>query len=57
MNDIAQKLQMPFKGVDIQRRVQQARKLPDGNHYVTAIPYISYRAIQKRLNEVFGPFG
>jgi hypothetical protein len=57
MNNVAKQLQKPFEEADIQWRVQQAGVSAKGNPYVMAIPYISNRAIQKRLDEVFGPFG
>ena len=50
-------LQKPFEESDIQWRVQQAGIPASGKPYVMAIPYVSNRAIQKRLDEVFGPFG
>jgi len=54
---IALSLQKPFNEDDIQWRVQQAGISANQNPYVMAIPYVSNRAIQKRLDEVFGPFG
>ena len=56
-DDIALALQKPFEESDIQWRVQQAGIPASGKPYVMAIPYVSNRAIQKRLDEVFGPFG
>lgn len=56
-SEIALALQKPFEESDIQWRVQQAGIPKNGNPYVMAIPYVSNRAIQKRLDEVFGPFG
>lgn len=56
-NSIEKKLQRPFDEEDIQWRVQQAGIPASGKPYVMAIPYVSNRAIQKRLDEVFGAFG
>lgn len=55
--ELAKKLQAPFEESDIKWRVQQAGIPSSGKPYVMAIPYVSNRAIQKRLDEVFGPFG
>lgn len=54
---IEKQLQRPFDEEDIQWRVQQAGVPSSGKPYVMAIPYVSNRAIQKRLDEVFGAFG
>jgi len=54
---IEKQLQRPFDEEDIQWRVQQAGVPASGKPYVMAIPYVSNRAIQKRLDEVFGAFG
>lgn len=56
-DEIALALQKPFDESDIQWRVQQAGIPASGKPYVMAIPYVSNRAIQKRLDEVLGPFG
>lgn len=56
--EIERKLAMPFKQEDIEWRVQQA--FPgDQNKTPKAIvvPYLENRAIQNRLDEVFGVFG
>lgn len=51
-------LQKPFEAKDIKWRVQQAGvSKKNGKPYVMAIPYVSNRAIQKRLDELFGVFG
>lgn len=50
-------LQRPFDEEDIKWRVQQADIPSSGRPYVKAVPYVSNRAIQKRLDEVFGTFG
>lgn len=56
-DEIALALQKPFEESDIQWRVQQAGIPASGKPYVMAIPYVSNRAIQKRLDEVLGLFG
>lgn len=55
--DIEKKLQRPFDEEDIQWRVQQAGVPQSGKPYVMVIPYVNNRAIQKRLDDVFGAFG
>lgn len=50
-------LQKPFMETDIKWRVQQAGIAQSTKPYVLAIPYVSNRAIQKRLDELFGLFG
>ncbi|USD64237.1 Rad52/Rad22 family DNA repair protein [Vibrio sp. SCSIO 43136] len=57
LKNIEKDLQRPFDEQDIQWRVQQAGVSKGDKPYVMAIPYISNRAIQKRLDEVFGAFG
>ncbi len=57
VKSIEVRLQRPFDEEDIQWRVQQAGIPASGKPYVMAIPYVSNRAIQKRLDEVFGAFG
>jgi hypothetical protein len=47
-----QKLQAPFKPVEIEWRIGATR---DGKGL--ALPYVTNRAIQNRLDEIFGPFG
>lgn len=54
---VEKNLQMPFGEEDIQWRVQQSGVSSNGKPYAMVIPYVSNRAIQKRLDEVFGTFG
>ncbi|RCS70142.1 Rad52/Rad22 family DNA repair protein [Vibrio casei] len=56
-DSIEMRLQRPFDDEDIQWRVQQAGVSKANKPYVMAIPYVNNRAIQKRLDEVFGLFG
>jgi hypothetical protein len=51
---IEQRLQAPFAPADIEWRVQ--REVRNGEA-VMVIPYVTNRAIQHRLDEVFGAFG
>jgi hypothetical protein len=55
--DLSKELQKPFEGMDIDWRVQQAGVSQKGRPYVMAIPYITNRAVQKRLDDVFGVMG
>ena len=52
--NIQQQLQAPFTASDIEWRVQ--REVRNGAA-VMVIPYVTNRAIQHRLDEVFGVFG
>lgn len=54
---IEQKLQAPFAVEDIEWKPQTSGVSQGGKAYVLAVPYITNRAIQKRLDEVFGIFG
>lgn len=54
---IALKLQEPFNPADIEWRAQQSGIAGNGNPWMIVMPYITSRAIQQRLDEVFGPFG
>ena len=54
MNELAQKLQAPFPAEDYEWRVQRADKKEE---YVIVVPYVTNRAVQNRMDEVFGPFG
>jgi hypothetical protein len=60
INQDAQKimkaLQAPFSVQDIEWRVSRAMKTAKGEKAVV-IPYVTNRAIQKRLDELFSPFG
>lgn len=53
MNDIMQKLQAPFPADDIEWRVQRAMRTKTGDKAIV-VPYITNRAIQNRLDEIFG---
>jgi hypothetical protein len=50
------RLQEPFDPNDIEWRTQQAG-ITNGKPWMIVIPYITSRAIQQRLDEVFTPFG
>ncbi len=54
--ELANRLQEPFDAKDIEWRIQQAG-VTNGKPWVMAIPYITSRAVQTRLDDVFGPFG
>lgn len=56
-NTIENKLQAPFAPDDIEWKPQMSGTSGNGKAYVLAVPYITNRAIQKRLDEVFGVFG
>ena len=53
---IMEALQAPFSMQDIEWRVSRAMKTSKGEKAVV-IPYVTNRAIQKRLDELFTPFG
>ena len=57
MKDIEKKLTAPFNESDIQWRIQQAGISQNQNPWAIVIPYVDNRAIQKRLDEVFGVMG
>lgn len=50
------RLQEPFEPNDIRWRVQQSG-VKNGRVWMIVLPYITGRAIQKRLDDVFGVFG
>lgn len=54
---IKSELQRQFDEDDIQWRVQQAGISKAEKPYVMVVPYVNNRAIQKRLDDVFGIFG
>tara|TARA_R110000868_G_scaffold125265_3_gene331037 strand:+ start:11233 stop:12135 length:903 start_codon:yes stop_codon:yes gene_type:complete len=54
--DLMLQLQEPFDPNDIEWRAQQSG-LSNGKPWMIVLPYITSRAIQQRLDEVFGPFG
>jgi hypothetical protein len=56
-DEVGKQLRAPFEEGDIKWRVQTAGLSSTGKPYVMAIPYISNRAVQKRLDDVFGVFG
>lgn len=53
-DDIMRRLQAPFKAEEIEWRV--GGTTPDKSKGM-ALPYVTNRAIQNRLDELFGPFG
>lgn len=58
LDDVQRKLADPFRPEEVEWRVQQAGFAgASGNPYCMVIPYITNRAIQKRLDDVFGVFG
>ena len=54
--DLFKELSKPFAADDIEWRIQRSG-IKNGNVWAMAIPYITNRAIQHRLDEVFGPLG
>jgi hypothetical protein len=54
--DTLAKLQQPFPASDIEWRVQQAGE-SNGKIWAQVLCYVTNRAIQERLDEVFGVFG
>ena len=50
-------LQNPFDPNDIEWRTRQSGVSNAGKPWMIVLPYITSRAIQQRLDEVFGPFG
>ncbi|OUM93591.1 MAG: hypothetical protein BAA00_06055 [Parageobacillus thermoglucosidasius] len=57
VDEIMAKLQAPFPSADIEWRVQQVFTSQDGRIWAKVLAYVTNRAIQKRLDEVFGPGG
>lgn len=55
--EFAKKLQAPFDASDIEWKPQTCGISNDGIAYLLAVPFVTNRAIQKRLDEVFGIFG
>lgn len=53
---VMEKLQEPFPSSEIEWRVQRVVKTKNG-YKAIVMPYITNRAIQNRLDEVFGVFG
>ncbi len=56
MNDKDKLLQAPFYPEDIEWKPQQIG-IKNGKPWARVVPYVTNRAIQKRLDEVFGVFG
>ncbi|NRA60852.1 MAG: hypothetical protein HRU25_08045 [Psychrobium sp.] len=56
MDSSARELQEPFDEDDIEWRVQQAG-ITNGRAWVMAIPYVTARAVESRLDNLFTPFG
>lgn len=54
---LALRLQEPFNPVDIEWRAQQSGIGNKGKPWMIVLPYITSRAIQQRLDDVFGPCG
>lgn len=54
--DYARLLQDPFDPADIEWRAQQGGISGGSKPWVKVIPYITSRAVQQRLDDVFGPF-
>lgn len=57
MNDLAKQLQAVFPPEDIEWRVQQAGFTNQGKPWAMVLAYVTNRAIQSRLDDVFGPDG
>ena len=57
MNELQQQLQDPFAASEVEWRVQMAGLKQDGSPYAMVIPYITSRAVQDRLDKVFGVMG
>jgi hypothetical protein len=55
--ELSDKLLAPFDRDDIKWRVQQAGMSAAGKPWAMVIPYVSNRAIQARLDDVFGVMG
>ena len=56
MSELSKQLSDPFPEDDIEWRVQQSGMGKSGP-WVMVIPYVTNRAIQKRLDDVFSPMG
>jgi len=54
---IEQKLQAYFKPDDLEWRISRAGKKKDGSVWAKCLVYVTARAIQDRLDSVFGAFG
>lgn len=51
---VAEKLALPFVPTDIEWRIQSSGDTKDGRKWAKVLAYIDNRAIQDRLDEVFG---
>lgn len=56
MEELMKKLQEPFSADDIEWRVQRSMSTAKGNKAIV-LAYVTNRAIQKRLDDIFGPYG
>lgn len=56
MEEIMQKLQAPFSSKDIEWRVSHSG-ITNGKKWAKVLAYVTNRAIQNRLDQVFGPGG
>lgn len=56
MEEIMSKLQAPFSSKDIEWRVSRSG-VSNGKSWAMVLAYVTNRAIQNRLDEVFGPAG
>lgn len=54
---ISDQLQQPFAPEDIEWRVQQAGMKKTNEPWVKVLAYVTNRAIQARLDDLFSPFG
>lgn len=54
--EIMEELSAPFEVTDIEWRVQSATSKNGGGHRLLVLPYITSRAVMKRLDKVVGPF-
>jgi hypothetical protein len=54
---IMRELKQPFKKEDLEWRVQASDKMHDGRVWCRVIAYVTNRAIQSRLDNIFGVFG
>lgn len=57
MNEIEVKLTQPFPAAEIEWRMAQAGKKTNGEPWGKVLAYVTNRAIMRRLDEVFTPFG
>lgn len=56
MEEVMEKLQAPFSSRDIEWRVSRSG-ISNGKSWAMVLAYVDSRAIQNRLDEVFGPAG